>query len=634
MLLAPTLASADCQLLFPGAVGVNGGFLRGNINGELARPVLENGGTEAALRSAVSSLPNPEIFWVQQNAGVIRAATLDGANQRIIATVDLFPRGIAVDNDFVYVTEHTLFTGTPGTGKILRMNKDGSNVTTIVSGIDYAPSIAVGPDGKIYWITNGSLGAFRDSGAVFSANPDGSGVTMVLDLNVLSVTFGEYMGSSQPKDIAIDSVRNKIYVADNILGGIGNANRVVWRANLDGTEAERFGKFAGCEGAICGTCPSCSLTNIHTVAIDSEENNLYYQMSTTSGYQAVKVHVYTSNGTLSGSVLPIRANFSSIIPLGTAQGLCNSSNTLSGTSLTDYTVWRPSEGNWYLLPNQGNQTAQDQAVIHQFGLPGDIPRVLNFNGDNELDMAVWRPAEGNWYLCDWKFGQGCLANEVIQFGLPGDVPLANDVDNDGTDDLVVWRPASGNWYIRSSRAGQTFVRQWGLPGDVPLVAHSKTHGSSIFVIWRPSDQGWYLFYWQYETGYTFINTRRWGLPGDIPLTGDYNGDDLPELVVYRPHSGDWFICPTTPSYVCERDGYFIQFGLPGDVPIAGDFDGDGKYEPAVWRPSTGTWYYRDVDGNAVERQWGLPTDYPVTKRTQLLTNGPCSQNLAGICLQR
>ena len=43
----------------------------------------------------------------------------------------------------------------------------------------------------------------------------------------------------------------------------------------------------------------------------------------------------------------------------------------------------------------------------------------DFDGDGETDLAVWRPAEGNWYIVFSATGTWT----VLQWGLPGDMPL-------------------------------------------------------------------------------------------------------------------------------------------------------------------------------------------------------------------
>jgi len=78
---------------------------------------------------------------------------------------------------------------------------------------------------------------------------------------------------------------------------------------------------------------------------------------------------------------------------------------------------------------------------------------------------VWRPSLGNWYIIPSSTGVPYTA----QWGLPGDIPVPNTYDGDSKADLAVWRPSNGTWYILpSTTPAAPLAIQWGLPGDVPI----------------------------------------------------------------------------------------------------------------------------------------------------------------------
>jgi hypothetical protein len=130
-----------------------------------------------------------------------------------------------------------------------------------------------------------------------------------------------------------------------------------------------------------------------------------------------------------------------------------------GDGTTDPSVFRPSNGGWFIL-NSGSNTFTSTA----FGQNGDVPVEGDFDGDARSDIAVFRPSTGFWFLI--KSSNGGFS--AVPFGQNGDRPIPGDYDHDGKTDIAVFRPSVGSWFIFRSSDGAFQGIAWGQNGDVPV----------------------------------------------------------------------------------------------------------------------------------------------------------------------
>src|SRR5947199_9583282 len=77
------------------------------------------------------------------------------------------------------------------------------------------------------------------------------------------------------------------------------------------------------------------------------------------------------------------------------------------------------------------------------GAEDNVPVTGHFVSTTVDDLAVWRPSNGNWYILPGNGG----GPHMVAWGLPGDVPMPGDYDGDGITDLAVWRASDENLYV-------------------------------------------------------------------------------------------------------------------------------------------------------------------------------------------
>jgi uncharacterized delta-60 repeat protein len=208
-----------------------------------------------------------------------------------------------------------------------------------------------------------------------------------------------------------------------------------------------------------------------------------------------------------------------------------------GDGKADVSVFRPSNGAWYLQQSTNGFTGL------AFGISTDRIVPADYDGDGKTDVAVFR--SGTWYL-----QRSQLGFTGIGFGQNGDKPVPADYDGDGKADVAVYR--GGTWYLQRSQLGFTGIG-FGLGSDLPVQGDYDSDGKADVAVFRPSDGSWYLL--RSTAGFTGVG---FGIGTDLPVPADYDGDGKTDIAVFR--NGTWYLNRSTQGFTG------VDFGTNADIP--------------------------------------------------------------------
>jgi len=285
---------------------------------------------------------------------------------------------------------------------------------------------------------------------------------------------------------------------------------------------------------------------------------------------------------------------------------------------TDISVFRPSDGYWYISKSSGGYS------FIQWGQNGDIPVPGDYDGDGRTDMAVHRKgallngyvgiADNTWYILRSSDNTFLIREFGKISGYIYDAPEPADYDGDGKTDIATYHrtdviTAPIHFRILQSSTNSIVERQWGINTDIKVPADYDGDGKADLAVFRTDNfpgstdiNTWFIL----QSSNNSMRVEYFGLRTDKLVPADYDGDGKADIAVWRPSNGYWY-------WLSSRDGSFnsYQFGMSGDKPVPGDYDGDGKTDYAVFRPEGGIWYIQQSTKGFRAEQFGLNSDVPI-----------------------
>jgi FG-GAP-like repeat len=288
-----------------------------------------------------------------------------------------------------------------------------------------------------------------------------------------------------------------------------------------------------------------------------------------------------------------------------------------GDGKSDISVFRPSNGYWYILKSSGGYSFIKWGLATDKLVPGD------YDGDGRTDLAVYRSGDFSrtvandsfYYILRSSDNTFLIKQWGRTIGFEYDIPVPADYDGDGKTDIASYRESDAvnqpsYFMILQSSTDSTVVRYWGVSSDLKVPADYDGDGKADLAVFRrmdfpgPSNQvgNWFIL----QSSTNTMRVQNFGLPTDKLVPADYDGDGKADIAVWRASNGFWYrINSSDNSFVA------LPFGVSEDKPTPADYDGDGKTDIAVFRPSSGIWYLQRSRDGFLALPFGLGDDIPI-----------------------